>query len=409
MGFFNRDELEELTTKPHAKPGKKRPLTCEGCGLYKGVRSPKMKPSGDGKAGILVLAEAPGEDEDKTGTQLVGKVGQYLERKCSKMGINLHKDCRKINALACRPPDNREPEDFEIDCCRARVWDEIHSFKPKIILIMGKAAIKSFLDHRWAEGLGSIGRWSGWKIPDREAGCWVLPMNHPSYARRMQGLASEKIFERDLSEAISYLDVPFPEYLDGEEQMVRILREGDAKDYLRKLYREKPRMAFDFETTGKKPHREGHRIVCCSISTSEDSSEVFMMTDPLARLLRKIMGDKEIEKINQHLQFENLWSSVCLRQPVEGVIWDTMLASHVLDNRPGVTGLKFQSYAQLGKIYGDDMRPFLEFSNDGTANGFNRITEARERDLLLYCGIDGIETYRLAQIQMEALGYGHTN
>jgi len=41
-----------------------QPANCKSCGLYKNCNSPKMKPSGEGLKGILIVGEAPGKVED---------------------------------------------------------------------------------------------------------------------------------------------------------------------------------------------------------------------------------------------------------------------------------------------------------------------------------------------------------
>ena len=83
--------------------------------------------------------------------------------------------------------------------------------------------------------------------------------------------------------------------------------------------------------------------------------------------------------------------------------WDTMLAAHVLDNRPGICGLKFQAFVNLGE--GDwDSHLKLYLAGDG-GNGKNRIHEVDLGDLLEYCGLDSLFEHQVAQIQMKKLGF----
>jgi hypothetical protein len=79
-----------------------------------------------------------------------------------------------------------------------------------------------------------------------------------------------------------------------------------------------------------------------------------------------------------------------------------MLAAHALDNRPGITSLKFQVFAMLGMgSYDDHIKPFLK--TKGKLR-LNHIDEIDERDLLLYNGLDSLYEYKLAQLQMPLLG-----
>ena len=113
-------------------------------------------------------------------------------------------------------------------------------------------------------------------------------------------------------------------------------------------------------------------------------------------------------KIAHNLKFENLWSSIKLKQPVNGWIWDSMLFAHIEDNRQGITGLKFQVYVNFGIIdYDSEIAPYLDSkSKDG--NAFNRIKElikTREgkEKLLTYCGLDALYGHKLAMRQMAKL------
>ncbi len=105
--------------------------------------------------------------------------------------------------------------------------------------------------------------------------------------------------------------------------------------------------AFDYETTGLKPHARGHRIKCASVAFSPDVVYAFMMPgkkkdrEPLIRFLR----NRHIKKIASNIKFEEQWSNVRLGTEVKGWHWDTMLNAHVFDNRPGhITSIKFQAY-----------------------------------------------------------------
>ena len=147
QGFFTKEEIKPNSYQP------RQHASCFTCGLYKTCQSPKMKTTGEGKRGILVWAEAPGEKEDRRGEQLVGKAGTLARRALSKLSVDLDEDCWKLNSVNCRPVDskgnNRPPTNDEIDACRPMVWKEVMRLKPKAILLMGGIAVESFLGHRW--------------------------------------------------------------------------------------------------------------------------------------------------------------------------------------------------------------------------------------------------------------------
>jgi len=125
LGFF---DLAEIETYPN----------CPACKLYENCLSPKMEIGGDGEKGILVVAEAPGADEDELGTQLVGDAGEHLSAMLERLGIDLHRDCWKVNAVNCRPPGNRTPKDNEIQACRPKVYEALRK-QPSVVLVLGSS------------------------------------------------------------------------------------------------------------------------------------------------------------------------------------------------------------------------------------------------------------------------------
>jgi uracil-DNA glycosylase family 4 len=272
-----------------------------------------MAPTGEGRRGILVLAESPGRTEDEQGVQLIGEAGQLLRQILRDYDIDLDRDCRKTNALSCRPEGNRTPTSREIDACRTRVWEEICAFQPRLILLLGNAAVESFLGHRWKKDLGGINKWRGFPIPDRETKCWVVATYHPSFLLRSKGNpAVERVFREDIELAIGYADRPFPE-MGGEEERIEVIQDaGRAVERLKGLYQtvtqaKEGLIAFDYETTGLKPYNKGHRIVCCGVAYDStggsgpfvhDQAFVFEMAeDSTLRLWwRRILTSARIRK-----------------------------------------------------------------------------------------------------------------
>ena len=145
----------------------------------------------------------------------------------------------------------------------------ITEYKPEKIILLGKAALTSFLGHRWKKSLGGITKWRGWTIPDQDYGAWVCPTFHPSYVLRMDAREVSVIWEQDLGRAFTHGNLfLFPEYKHPEIHYIDI-EELPVVDY--------GEAAFDYETTGLKPHAKGHRIKCASVAFNENEVYVFMM------------------------------------------------------------------------------------------------------------------------------------
>lgn len=398
QGFFSKSEVK-LESRSQGTVS-----SCYRCGLYKHVQSPKMEPYGSFKKRIMVIGEGPGKLEDKRGKPWQGKTGTRLRKVFEKLGIDLFDDCVSLNAVNCRTPQNRTPTGIEVNHCRdVKVIPAIKKYNPDIIILLGGEALKSFLDHRWKDGLGGITKWRGWTIPDKLYKAWVCPVYHPSYVERMESEVIDKIWEQDLKRAFDLMNVKLPRWPKPNIEFIEDLSVLDEIKY--------GTVTIDFETTGKKPHAAGHRIVTGAVAYDENNAYAFPMPkrkkdrQPFIRLLE----DMNVSKIAANIKFEDAWAKERLKTEINNWLFDTMQAAHILDNRPGITSLKFQAYVNLGITgYDDEVSPYLRTT--GSANNINRLPELIQSPqgmskLLKYNGLDVIYEYRIAEIQMKKLNY----
>lgn len=406
-GFFEKEDVTQLPYKSD-----KGFHSCTGCGLYKYALSPRIKPYGNFGKGIMIVGEAPGEDEDRRGRPWQGKMGRVLQRAYKRIGIDIFEDCISLNAINCRPTSysgaNRPPNDYEIACCRQNVLTAIKRHQPRVIILHGNAAVSALIGYKWKKDLGGITKWRGWTIPDREFNAWVCPTYHPSYIARQESDSEiHVIWERDLKQALTKLSEPLPAPVTAENVII-----SHSPKIIKRINEEAPPLlAFDIESTGLKPYNtNNHEIICISFCGWDDKA--YAMPAPSSRaeinLTRKLLQNPGIGKIAANMKFEDHWMSLLYNFQVRPWAFDTMLSAHVLDNRPGITGLKFQAFVRFGIVgYDDETAPYLKSS--GGAYGLNRIKEISEGEslerLMTYCGMDSLLTYKLAKLQMEELGY----
>ncbi len=95
--------------------------------------------SGNPKAEIMLIGEAPGADEDAQGLPFVGKAGQLLTKILESINIK-REDVYIANILKCRPPNNRPPLPTEIQECEPYLHKQIELINPKFIVILGLTA-----------------------------------------------------------------------------------------------------------------------------------------------------------------------------------------------------------------------------------------------------------------------------
>jgi DNA polymerase-1 len=390
-GFF------KLENKPQPKKQKKQSnkQDCNSCGLHKNCITPKMKPTGYNKKDILILGEAPGKSEDEKGIQLIGRAGQLLRKVLRQYDINLDRDCVKTNILICRPPKNRTPTNKEINCCRHNLFKTIDEYKPKKIIVLGKIALQGLLGYRTS--ITGIKKWTGHQIPDKELNTWIFPTYHPSHLLRNENNNVLRMkFEENIKTAIEWNE-NFP--IIPEVEIITEIY--PAKIYLESLLQYKPDIAIDYETTGKKPQAEGHEIVSIGISDGIKSVAfpIFYEDKEFMKLLRKVLQNPSIKKIAHNLKHEDCWTRFIFKYNIKGWKWDTMIASHILDNRGGTKGLDFQTYVNFGILnYGGEIEKYKK-SKDELSNSLNEIKEAPLKELLKYNAKDALFTFMLHEKQ----------
>jgi uracil-DNA glycosylase len=134
---------------------------------------------GSPSAGLFVIGEAPGAEEDATGRPFVGRSGQLLDKILLAVSFE-RKDVYIANIIKCRPPENRNPLEDEIGCCMPWLLAQLRIIRPKIILLLGKVAANTILENRLSMGAmrGKLIRW-------KEFDCFVT--YHPAALLRNPG------------------------------------------------------------------------------------------------------------------------------------------------------------------------------------------------------------------------------
>ena len=400
-GFFKPSELK-------VKEPVSRTPQCGACGLYKTCKSPKMPYSGKGKRRILIVGEAPGEQEDKVGKQFVGTTGQLLEGTLRKLGINMREDCWLHNSLICRPPGNATPTDAQIRYCRPNLIRVIEELQPEIIIPLGSASVMSLIGWVWKDEVGPIGRWVGWRIPLQKLNAWVCPTWHPSYIARSdhkgkQNPVAKVIWEQHLSEIAKLSGRPWEKLPRYEKRIERIYDPDQVARIIRMFIDVGGFAAFDYETSMIKPDWPESQIVTASICMNGVQTIAFPFVGSAITAFKEFLRSK-IKKIASNMKFEDRWSRRVLNVPVRNWFWDTMNNGHIHDNRRDITSLKFQSFVWLGtESHDHNIKEFLRAKNGERSNNILRRIDLDQ--LLGYNGLDSLFEYETCVLQRKALGY----
>ncbi len=148
------DDIEEETIQTKSETEKKQSLTlealnkkiceCNRCTLCQ-KRINTVPGEGVENPIVLVIGEAPGEEEDKAGRPFVGPAGHLLDKMLNAIQLDRKLNCFIANTVKCRPPYNRDPEEQETEACRSFLDAQVAILKPKMILALGKIAIRDLL------------------------------------------------------------------------------------------------------------------------------------------------------------------------------------------------------------------------------------------------------------------------
>lgn len=123
------EELEQL---------KETCAHCRACPLGD-TRTNVVFGVGNPNADLMFVGEAPGEQEDLSGTPFVGRAGQLLDHYLFAVDIN-REQVYITNILKCRPPKNRDPLPQEEDACIGYLREQVRLIRPKIIVCLGRIA-----------------------------------------------------------------------------------------------------------------------------------------------------------------------------------------------------------------------------------------------------------------------------
>jgi DNA polymerase len=151
----------------------------EGCALK--LRATQLVfEDGNRDAAIMLVGEAPGQEEDLRGKPFVGRAGKLLDRMLASIGLDRTK-VYLANTVPWRPPGNRNPTPQEIALCLPFLLRQIELVSPKILVTVGATATQALLETK--AGISRLrGQWHEVNVgPVRLA---ALPTLHPAFLLR---------------------------------------------------------------------------------------------------------------------------------------------------------------------------------------------------------------------------------
>ena len=323
------------------------------------------RPRGNVRAPVVIVGEAPGEEEVNKQQVFVGKSGKLLHKSLMRYGFNTDTDSYITNTVKCRPIGNRSPTSKECRECREKfLTNEIKLFDRKLIIALGNYGYYGVVPKGTPSGITTrhgIFEWS------EEFECYILPCIHPAAVLRKP--AFEKLFREALIKGARFIRNGYE--LDKEKPVE--YKDIFSIDAFRELIAEVKRrkqFVFDLETEGFSWMTD--RILCMSFSTAVYSAwylpilwnEKFAWdkTDwgTIQEGLRNIFEDPSIAKMAFNAKFDLKFLIHHFGWNIQGRIDDPMLMHHLIEeNTPH--GLK--TLASRYSTMGDYSRPLEEAFN----------------------------------------------
>src|SRR3989344_923411 len=180
------DKVAELK-KLELEIAKDKSLPLQEANLVFGEGSPDCQ--------VLFIGEAPGFNEDEQKRPFVGKAGQLLRKNIRNIGWQ-ERDVYITNIVKRRPPENRDPNEEEIEKYKPYLARQIDIISPRVIVPLGRFSMNYFLP------VAKITRDQG-KLFNTDK-YFILPMLHPAAALR--GTTAMEMFENTFKKLPAALD-----------------------------------------------------------------------------------------------------------------------------------------------------------------------------------------------------------
>ncbi len=303
---------------------------------------PNRKP----EISLMFVGEAPGKEEDAVGRPFVGVAGKDVFNPMLRFFKLTRKKCYIFNVLLCRPPDNKissKEGKAAVKLCPGRyLFPAIAKHKPAVIVAMGATAVKVLLNEsvviKDIRGIPKQVEINGHK-------CVVIPTYHPAALIPSRNPQNKYLLYTDVDRA---LNIATRGYKPIKERYWCLDTLKALKAFMAFIQRKNKLMSYDIEGTGLDVHRD--KVLGISFSWADGRAayipirirpdfsyslglfwgdDHYYVIDQLKVLLEN--NKFKVGKGGQGKKFDNKMLYNDLGIKVKGVKFDTMLASHALD------------------------------------------------------------------------------
>ncbi len=135
---------------------------------------------GNNTSKIMFIGDTPGVSDEINGKPFSGEIGALLDKML--LAINLDKSKVYLtNVINYRLPDNRKPNEEDIQRFKPLIFEHIKIINPKIIFLLGSVALDALFDKKNSISK-TRGNWLQLEINNNKIDC--MPSFHPSFLLR---------------------------------------------------------------------------------------------------------------------------------------------------------------------------------------------------------------------------------
>jgi uracil-DNA glycosylase len=120
-------------------------ITCTLCDICSNNNHIPVLGDGSKTAAIIFIGRNPSYQEKKHGIPQMNKAGMLFQRYLNMFNIS-RDDIYITDSVKCKTPNDRHPNDCEITNCHSKLEEELLTINPKIIVLLGTTALRSYFN-----------------------------------------------------------------------------------------------------------------------------------------------------------------------------------------------------------------------------------------------------------------------
>jgi len=280
---------------------------CELCPLHETTDRVCVMGKGDPQSRIMLVGEAPGAQEERSGKVFSGPAGQLLDKCLERAGLS-PSELYITNAVKCRPPENRKPERWEGKiCAETYLTAEIKEIQPSHILLLGNEALTAVAKK------SGITKHRGVRleVKGHPKSRTIMAAFHPAYALRNPGVhptLQEDIrrFARAIKGEFQVVPVQkkYVHTVRGLKRVIELLRSAPSGTVV----------SYDVENRYR-PWDSDWSIQCIGVSVDGKTSYVIPLYHPESPFvkkwqsvllhLREVLTRPDLKLVGQNAKHDN--------------------------------------------------------------------------------------------------------